>query len=86
MGVDRRPNLYDYWSLDTYDYTPWYHEMFPRNHFEIIYSTMFHVNSAEDEEATKKQKIDPFLNLLLQKFQNAFYSGQDLSLDAMVVK
>ena len=65
MGVDLKPNLYDYWSLHTYNYTAWYHEMFPRNHFEIIYSTMLHINFAEDEEA-KKQKIDPFLNLLLQ--------------------
>ena len=57
MGVNRRLNLYDYWSLDTYNYTTWYHEMFPRNHFEIIYSTMFHVNSAEDKEAKKQSRF-----------------------------
>ena len=54
MGVNRRPNLYDYWSLDTYNYTTWHHEMFPRNNFEIICSTMFHVNSAQDKEAKKQ--------------------------------
>lgn len=46
---------------------------------------MLHVNSAEDKE-TKKEKIKLFLNLLLQMFQNAFYTGQDFSLDEMVVK
>ena len=46
---------------------------------------MLHVNSEEDKEA-KKEKIKPFLNLLLQQFQNDFYTGQDFSLDEMVVK
>ena len=78
MGIDRRPNLYDYWSMETYNYTPWYHEIFPRNRFEFLYSTMLHASSLGDEQS-KKDKIEPFLNVLLKNFQNAFYPGKDLS-------
>ena len=31
-------------------------------------------------------KIDPFLNILLNNFQAAFYPGQNLSLDEMMAK
>ena len=85
MGIDRRPNLDDYWSMTTFNYTPWYHKIFSRNRFEALYSTMLHASSIGDEQS-KKDKIEPFLNLLLENIQGAFYPGQDLSLDEMVVK
>ena len=72
-----------YWSMDTFNYTPWYHELFPRDRFEMIYSTMLHAGSIGDKQS-KKDKSEPFLNML--KFQNAFYREKDLSLDEMVVK
>ena len=85
MGIDKRPCLEDYWSLDSYKYTPWYGEQFSRNRFEMIYSSMMHASNVEDE-IEKKDKIEPFLNKLLRRFQTAFYPGQNLSLDEMVVK
>ena len=71
--------------MDTFNYTPWYHEIFPRDQFKMIYSTMLHAGSIRDEQS-KKDKIDPFLNMLIDKFQSAFYPERDLSLDEMVVK
>ena len=85
MGLDKRPNIEDYWSIDDTMYTPWYGEQFTRNRFEMIYSTMLHATTVEDE-IEKKDKIEPFLNSLLTKFQDAFYPGQNLSIDEMVVK
>ena len=64
MGIERRPNLYDYWSISGFNYTPWYHKLFLRGIFETLYSTMLHVNSIGDEKS-KKDKIEPFLNKLL---------------------
>ena len=78
MGIDRRPNIYDYWSMDTFKYTPWYHDIFSRNWFVILYSNMLHVASVGDEQS-KKDKIERFLNMLLQNFRNAFYAGKGLS-------
>ena len=71
--------------MDTFNNTPWYHDIFSQNRFKILYSTMLHVTSVGDEQS-KKGKIEPFLNMLLQNFQNALYPGKDLSLDEMVVK
>lgn len=85
MGIDKRPTIDAYWSLKDTLYTPWYGEQFPRNRFEIIYSSMLHA-SFVDDEMKKKDKIEPFLNTLLQKFQAALYPEQNLSLDEMVVK
>ena len=60
MGIDHRPNLSDYWSMDTFNYSPWYHELFPRDRFESIYSTMLHAGSVGDEQS-KKDKIETLL-------------------------
>ena len=46
---------------------------------------MLHVSSVGDGWL-KKDKIEAFLNMLLQNFRDAFYPGKDLSLDNMVVK
>ena len=51
----------------------------------MIYSTMLHDGSIGDEQS-KKDKIEPFLNMLIDKFQSAFSSESELSLDEMVVK
>jgi len=71
MGIDKRPTIAEYWSTDDTLYTPWYGQQFSRNRFEMIYSTMLHAVDVADE-LEKKDKIEPFLNMLLQKFQAAF--------------
>ena len=67
MGIKRRPNIHDYWAMDVFNYTLWYHEQFLRDRFELFYFTMLHINSVEEEQSTK-DKIEPFLNLLLNRF------------------
>ena len=69
MGIDRRPKLSDYWSLDSLFYTPVFHEVFSHNRFQLLYFTMLHAGAIGDDNS-KKSKIEPFLNLLLVKFQN----------------
>ena len=46
---------------------------------------LLHADAIGDDNS-KKSKIEPFLNLLLVKFQSAFYPGENLSLDEMVIK
>ena len=82
MGIDRRPEIVDYWSMAPEFYTPWYHSMFARDRFQDIFHTMLH---AGDEEAEGKDKIEPFMNLLLTKFRAAFYPFRELSIDEMVI-
>ena len=67
MGLDKSPNIEDYCFIDDTMYTPRYREQFTRNRFEMIYSTMLHATTVEDE-IEKKDKIEPFLNSILTKF------------------
>ena len=53
MGIERRPNLSDYWPINSFNYTPWYHELFPRDRFETLYSMMLHRNSIRDKKSKK---------------------------------
>ena len=82
MGLNKKPSIKDYWSTFKPQHTPWYSTIFQRNRFEDIYHTMLH---ASDIEAQSKDKIEPFLLKLLEKFQEAFYPFQNLSLDEMVI-
>ena len=51
MGIERRPNLSNYWSINSFNYTPWYHE--------TLYSKMLYVNSIRDKKS-KKTKLNHF--------------------------
>ena len=82
MGLNKKTSIKDYWTTFPPQYNPWYHKMFPRERFEAIYHTMLH---ASDIDAQSKDKIELFFNKLLEKFQEAFYPFQNLSLDEMVI-
>ncbi|GFS12825.1 hypothetical protein ElyMa_003121000 [Elysia marginata] len=86
MGLDPAPAVRDYYCRKyAPSYRPWFHKILPWPRFEAIYHSMFHC--AQEAEATAKDKIEPYLNLLLQNFRSAFYPFQlqELSLDEMVV-
>jgi hypothetical protein len=57
--------------------------MFPRDRFEAIYHTMMH---ASEIEAEAKNKIEPFMNKLIEKFQAAFYPYMNVAIDEMVIR
>ena len=57
-------------AMDIFNYTPWYHELFPRDRFEMLYSTMLHAGSIGDEQS-KKEKIKPFLNTVFPQINAA---------------
>ena len=73
MGIDKRPCLEDYWSLDSYKYTPWYGEQFSRNRFEIIYSSMMHASNVfilyclTRAAGTKATSLKSFKQMLIKE-------------------
>ena len=83
MGIDQKPAIRDYWSTNPPDYIPWYHQMFQRPRFEAIYHMMLHCS--DDNNAVSKEKVEPFVEVLLKNYREAFYPFQDLSLDEMVI-
>lgn len=82
MGLDKRPSIKDYYSTHIAMRCPFYGEMFSRERFEMLYSTMLHVG---EPDAAGKAKIEPFSDMLVEKFNKAFTPFEHLSIDEMVV-
>ena len=82
MGIGKRVAVRDYFSSTPNQFTPWYRQMFDRERFEVIYHTMLHFG---EPDATGKSKIEPFMNRLIDSYNNAFTSYQEVSIDEMII-
>ena len=82
MGVDHRASIEDYHSQHMALYTPYYTQMFSLKRFQILYSTMLHVGEVD---AQGKAKIEPFVDLMVGKFNKAFTPFQNIAIDEMVI-
>ena len=63
MGLDSKPQIRDYWDTSDKGYSKWYSQMFDRNRFQSIFHTMLHCS---DEGAEGKEKVEPFVNMMLE--------------------
>ena len=82
MGIDKRAAVRDYFSSTPNQFTLWYHQMFDRECFEVIYHTTLHVG---EPDATGKSKVEPFMNRLIDSYNNAFTPYQEVSIDEMII-
>ena len=82
MGLDHRHSVIDYWLALPVYHSTFYKEMFTRPRFELLYHIMLHVLAID---TTSKDKIEPFINHLIEKFQQAFYPDTNVSVDEMVI-
>lgn len=57
MGIDRRSSIDDYWRLDSIYYTLWFHEVFPRDRFKLIYCMTRDVEQKYMPLVTFKQSL-----------------------------
>uniref|UniRef100_A0A2C9LMC3 Uncharacterized protein n=1 Tax=Biomphalaria glabrata TaxID=6526 RepID=A0A2C9LMC3_BIOGL len=77
MGINKRPALNDFFSTIDLFYTPFFGEL-----FLILFFTMLHCGEANAEG---KNKVEPFINKVIQKFNIAFTPYQQDSIDEMIV-
>ncbi|GFR57507.1 PiggyBac transposable element-derived protein 4 [Elysia marginata] len=56
--------------------------MFRQERFEALFHSMLHCGG---ENSEGKEKIEPFVNSLIEKYQAAFYPFQNVSIDEMVI-
>ena len=83
MGLDPRPRVKDFWADKIpHMHTPWYNQTMSRNRFEMLYHTFLH---AAGRDAEVREKVEPFINKVMNNSQDAFYPGKDMSIDEMVV-
>ena len=82
MSLNKKPEIEDYWSYSPEMYTPFMHKIMTGEQFLLIYSSMLHCGDARSEG---KDKVEPFIDLLVKKFKESFYPWQKLSLDEMII-
>ena len=82
MGIIKLPDLKDYWSTHATINFPFFRSVFSRNRFFQIYGTL-HVGTING--SLKKEKIQPFLDLLLPTFQAAYIPNQQVAIDESII-
>ncbi len=83
MGITQLSNLKDYWSTgDTTD-LPFFRSVFSRNHFFQIFGVL-HVGG-DPSGTMKRDKIQPFLDELLPRFESAYSPPQQLAVDESAI-
>ena len=82
MGLDHKPSVKDYWSSVLCYTHLFFPNMFKRDRFETIYHTILH---ASDVNYVSKEKIAPYIKRLVSRYQEAYYPGQNMAIDEMVI-
>lgn len=53
-----------------------------RDRFQMLYHTVMHLGEAN---SASREKIEPLINMFVEKFQASFYPFEDLAIDEMVI-
>lgn len=90
MGINRLPEIRDYWSNDEYlHYSP-IADRISRDRFEQITRYLHFTDNdtlpARGEEGFfRLQKVDPVISALKQSFRAAYYPNRELSIDEAMI-
>jgi hypothetical protein len=82
MGLAQLSDIKDYWSTHITLNFPFFRSVFSRDRFLQIF-WMLHVG--ETPSASKRSKIQPFLNLLVPLFQRHLTPSRELSIDEAMI-
>ena len=82
MGLEHKPSVKDYWSSVLCYSNLFFSNMFKRDRLETIYHTMLH---ASDVNSVSKERIEQFTKRLVSRYQEAYYPGQNMVIDEMVI-
>ncbi|CAG5117243.1 unnamed protein product, partial [Candidula unifasciata] len=83
MSLDRRSLLHNYFSKHPALYTPFYSQMFTREHFRKIFCA---VQALGNPNADAKNKIEPFAKILVERFSEAFTPFEKVAVDEMIIE
>lgn len=86
MGYIKYPSYHMYWNTDPICEMRGFRGIMPRDRWMLIWS-FFHVsdNNAPHVADDKTAKIRPLVDLLIHKWQQAYYPGQELSVDESII-
>ena len=91
MGINRLPEIRDYWSNNEYMHYSPIADRITRDRFEEITRYLHFADNdtlpARGEEGySRTQKVDPVISALKQNFQAAYYPNQELSIDEAMIR
>ena len=82
MGIIKISDLKDYWSTNISLNIPFFRSVFPRNRFFQIFGTL-HIGIANG--TLKKEKIQPFMDIILPNIRSAYVPNQQVVIDESVI-
>lgn len=85
MGLDQKPSLKDYWSTDPFYKNDICSSAMSRNRFEILLMMWHFSNNEECQSGDRLHKIQPLLDMLLQRFKAAFVPGETICIDESLI-
>lgn len=90
MGHDQRDTIRDYWRKDQQYYTPFYHDIMPRDRFlHILRFLHFTDNDSppnrEDPDYDRLWKIRRIFNILNNKYSELYYPTENIAVDEVIV-
>ena len=83
MGIIQLPDIEIYWKTSWVCRIPFFRNVLSRDHFQEIF-WMLHVGTAGNTPG-KIDKIKPFLDVLLPRFQQLYKPSKNLSIDETIV-
>ena len=91
MGLVTKPNISAYWSTDPVLSSPFFTSLMSRTRFlQILRYLHFADNNLapphDSEEHNKLYKIQPFLNLVIARFQEVYSPDRQLAVDETLIK
>ncbi len=84
MGVMHCPDLNSYWKTSWESNIPFFHDVFPRDRFELIYWGL-HIIPSTSTPTRRINKIKPLLDHLLPAFQAKLRPGREIAIDETMV-
>lgn len=86
MGIIKVPDVQSYWKTDWICNIPFVKYAMPRDHFLLLYQSMLHaVHTKPGDQARCGDIIQPFLVILLEKFQTYFVPFQNIFADESMI-
>ena len=83
MGIMSIPDMEAYWKTSWECYIPFFHDIMGRNQFQEIFWNL-HIPQ-QTNSSRRINKVSVLLDHLRQKFQEAFYPGQEVAVDETMV-
>ncbi|GFR15296.1 DDE_Tnp_1_7 domain-containing protein [Trichonephila clavata] len=82
-GIDKRPEIEDYWSSKPFFHTPWYGKTMSIRRFQEISKFLDFADNKGSPEGCENRlyKVMPVLESITKKFKELYIPNKEISID-----